>query len=232
MVMSVFMVCSNNNNNKQNCIASLGRNFRGAGARQRFSEQRKERKPGRRVMSLAQTSTLWESPLRTVFGSEFQTAGAEHRKACFANVGVVHVWHSVVVHDRRLCRDVNPGWWSVIGWCGVLSFPGTGPGLVFCIVLPLCASSQQLSGLIELTWTAFCAHFHKISIIRVLDSLDPHENSTEQLKIFNGIFDECKFQTRISVQNSKKRKPSFGQENPGLQSLLLRSLRCTRSTVG
>jgi len=32
-----------NNNNKQICIAPLGRNFRGVGARQRVSEQRKER---------------------------------------------------------------------------------------------------------------------------------------------------------------------------------------------
>jgi len=37
---------NNNNNNKQICIAPLGRNFRGIGARQRVSEQRKERKPG------------------------------------------------------------------------------------------------------------------------------------------------------------------------------------------
>jgi len=33
--------------------------------------------------------TAKESLLRTVFGSEFQTAGAEHRKAPFANVVVV-----------------------------------------------------------------------------------------------------------------------------------------------
>jgi len=55
--------CYNNNNNnnnddddddKQICIAP-GHNFRGAGARQRVSEQRKERKPGRRGMSLACT---------------------------------------------------------------------------------------------------------------------------------------------------------------------------------
>ena len=42
-----------NNNNKQICIAPKGRNFRGAGARQRVSEQRKKRKPERRGMSLA-----------------------------------------------------------------------------------------------------------------------------------------------------------------------------------
>jgi len=35
-----------NNNNKQICIAQLGRDFRGAGAKQRVSERRKERKPG------------------------------------------------------------------------------------------------------------------------------------------------------------------------------------------
>jgi len=33
--------------------------------------------------------TATESLLRTVFGSEFQTAGAEHGKARFANVVVV-----------------------------------------------------------------------------------------------------------------------------------------------
>ena len=40
--------------------------------------------------------TATKSLLRTVFGSEFQTAGAEHRKARFANVVVVKGWHSVV----------------------------------------------------------------------------------------------------------------------------------------
>ena len=33
--------------------------------------------------------TATESLLRTVFGNEFQTADAEHRKASFANVVVV-----------------------------------------------------------------------------------------------------------------------------------------------
>ena len=33
--------------------------------------------------------TATESLLRTVFGSEFQTAGAEHRKAHFTNVVAV-----------------------------------------------------------------------------------------------------------------------------------------------
>jgi len=43
-----------NNNNKQICIAPKGRNFRGAGARQRVSEQRKKRKPEKRnVLSLS-----------------------------------------------------------------------------------------------------------------------------------------------------------------------------------
>ena len=40
------------------------------------------------VLSLS-LKTATESQLRTVFGSEFQTAGAEHRKARFANVVVV-----------------------------------------------------------------------------------------------------------------------------------------------
>jgi len=43
------------NNNKQICIVPLGRNFRGAGARQRVSEQRKDRKPGRKGMPLSST---------------------------------------------------------------------------------------------------------------------------------------------------------------------------------
>jgi len=42
----------------------------------------------RNVFSL-DLKTEKESLLRTVFGSEFQTAGAEHRKARFANVVVV-----------------------------------------------------------------------------------------------------------------------------------------------
>ena len=41
---------NNNNNNKQICIAPQGRNFKGAGARQRVSEQRKKRKLERRGM--------------------------------------------------------------------------------------------------------------------------------------------------------------------------------------
>ena len=57
---------------------------------QRVSEQRKKRKPERRRMSLALSlKTATESLLRTVCGSEFQTAGVEHRKARFANVVVV-----------------------------------------------------------------------------------------------------------------------------------------------
>ena len=62
---------NNNNNNKQICIAPEGRNFRGAGARQRVSEQKKKRKPEakRNVFSL-DLKTATESLLRTVFGSE------------------------------------------------------------------------------------------------------------------------------------------------------------------
>jgi len=68
--------------------SAIGRNFRGAGARQRVSEQRKKTKAWekRNVFSL-DLKTATESLLR--FGSEFQTAGAEHRKARFANVVVV-----------------------------------------------------------------------------------------------------------------------------------------------
>ena len=41
---------NNNNNNKQISIVSKGRNFRGAGVRQRVSVQRKKRKHGKRGM--------------------------------------------------------------------------------------------------------------------------------------------------------------------------------------
>jgi len=50
---------------------------------------------GERRESLGEEESLWpglktaKESLRTVFGSEFQTAGAEHRKARFANVVVV-----------------------------------------------------------------------------------------------------------------------------------------------
>ena len=64
---------NNNNNNKRICIATYCGNFRGAGARQRVSEQR-----DRNVFSL-DLKTATESLLRTDFGSEFQTAGAGHR---------------------------------------------------------------------------------------------------------------------------------------------------------
>ena len=46
--------------------------------------------------------TVTESLLRTFFGSEFQTAGAEHQKARLTNVVVVKGRHSAVVVDRRL----------------------------------------------------------------------------------------------------------------------------------
>jgi len=60
----VLIIENNNNNNDDNnkimwhnnrriCIAPRGRNFRGAGARQCAAEEREERKPGRRGMSLA-----------------------------------------------------------------------------------------------------------------------------------------------------------------------------------
>jgi len=42
-----------NNNNKQISIVPLDHNFRGARAKLCVNEQRKERKPGRRGMSLA-----------------------------------------------------------------------------------------------------------------------------------------------------------------------------------
>ena len=50
---SLMWIFYNNNNNNQICTEQLGHNFRGAWARQHVCEQRKERKPGRRGMSVA-----------------------------------------------------------------------------------------------------------------------------------------------------------------------------------
>jgi len=52
------------------------------------SRGRRESLGKRNVFSL-DLKTATESLLRTVFGSEFQTAGAEHQKARFTNVVVV-----------------------------------------------------------------------------------------------------------------------------------------------
>jgi len=51
-------------------------------------ERRESLREEEYVLSLS-LKTATESLLRTVCGSEFQTAGAEHRKAFFANVVVV-----------------------------------------------------------------------------------------------------------------------------------------------
>jgi len=66
-----------------------------------MTEVRCVKREKRNVLSL-DLKTATESLLRTVFGSEFKTAGAEDRKACFANVIVVEGSHSVIVVDRRL----------------------------------------------------------------------------------------------------------------------------------
>jgi len=58
--------------------SATGCNFRGTGARQCATEKREERKPERRGMSSLDLNTVTESLLSTVFGSAFQTAGAEH----------------------------------------------------------------------------------------------------------------------------------------------------------
>ena len=69
--------------------SSINCNFGGAGARQCATEEREERKPGekRNVFSV-ELNTVTESLLTTVIGSEFQKAGAEHRKARFPKVVV------------------------------------------------------------------------------------------------------------------------------------------------
>ena len=53
-----------------------------------MSRGRRESLGKRNVFSL-DLKTATESLLRTVFGSEFQTASAEHQKARFTNVVVV-----------------------------------------------------------------------------------------------------------------------------------------------
>jgi len=60
----------------------------------------------RKVFSL-DLKTAKESLLKTVFGSEFQTAGAEHRKARFANV--------VVVLSASCLHNITPTqYWQLI----------------------------------------------------------------------------------------------------------------------
>ena len=57
-----------------------------------MSRERKKVWEKRTVFSLdLKTATESLGLLRTVFGSEFQIAGAEHRKARFANVGIAVV---------------------------------------------------------------------------------------------------------------------------------------------
>ena len=84
-------------NNYYNCIASLGRNFRACW----WAEERPKAREKRNVISL-DLKSVTESVSRTVFSFEFQTAGAEHRKTCFANVVVVAGWRSIVMADCRL----------------------------------------------------------------------------------------------------------------------------------
>jgi len=87
---------NNNNNNKQICIAPQGRNFKGAGpgsmlvSRERRESLREEEcfKPKLENCNCNYCMFISTSLMRTVCGSEFQTAGAEHRKARFANVVV------------------------------------------------------------------------------------------------------------------------------------------------
>jgi len=69
-VKTVLAYFFNNNNNNRDLYSGIRSNFKGTGARQCLSEQRKERKPWRRgnVFSL-DFKTATESPLRTVFST-------------------------------------------------------------------------------------------------------------------------------------------------------------------
>ena len=60
--------------------------------------KRKERKPWRRGLFSLDLNTVTESPLRTVCGSEFQTAGAEHQQV-----------------EGVLCKCHHHGWLSQRG---------------------------------------------------------------------------------------------------------------------
>jgi len=72
------------------CVALSGRNFRSAEARQRVSDQRKEKAQEKRNVVSLDLKTVTKSLLRTVFSSEFQPAGAEHQKARLSNAVVVN----------------------------------------------------------------------------------------------------------------------------------------------
>ena len=58
----------NNDNNKQILYSTIRSSFRGAGARQRVSEQRKRKKPRKRECLQPRLKTVTESLLRIVFG--------------------------------------------------------------------------------------------------------------------------------------------------------------------
>ena len=77
-VLRLLIICLYNNNNNRISIAPYGRNFRGAGGR---SDQCSVKAWLNRKVLSPDLKTVRESLMRIVCGSEFQTVGAEDRKA-------------------------------------------------------------------------------------------------------------------------------------------------------
>jgi len=101
-------------NNKQICIAPLGHNFRGAGARQHVNEQRKERKPGRRGMSEVCRGVLYTDSVSRPFTTIYIVYSSAHSigghgdkqlkvlKSTFSSTDSDQTWHT----PRRIDPDV------------------------------------------------------------------------------------------------------------------------------
>jgi len=69
----------NNGNNKRICVAPWGRNQRRWGQAVCYWEEGREKAREKRNVFSLDLNTVTESLLTAVFGSELQTAGAEHR---------------------------------------------------------------------------------------------------------------------------------------------------------
>jgi len=95
--------CNNNNNNNNNriSIASYGRNFRGDG--DRSDRCSVEAWLDKIVLSL-DLKTDTESLMRTVCDSEFQTDGAENRKARLEKSVLMNGWTSRWVANKHEVR--------------------------------------------------------------------------------------------------------------------------------
>ena len=93
---NVYSCNNNKNNNNQISIAPYGRNFRGAGGR---SDQCSVKARLNRTVLNMDLATDRESLMRTVCGTEFQTDGAENRKACLQKSVLMNGWSSSGMAD-------------------------------------------------------------------------------------------------------------------------------------